>query len=554
MEKPVIVQSDRTILLEVNNPLYPEARDTLSVFAELVKSPEHIHTYRITAISLWNAAALGHTGPEIVETLRRLSRYEVPENIEREIEEFCARYGALVLEDGPAGLELVGSDPMLVEELANHPKVAPFLGDRLDGGRYAVAAGFRGHLKQALIKLGWPVEDRAGYEKGDPLDISLRPTLEDGTPFVLRDYQIEARDNYLAGGGGGVVVLPCGAGKTIVGMGVMAALKCNTLILTTSITAVRQWIRELIEKTTLSREDVGEYTGVLKEIRPVTITTYQMVSHRPQKKGIFPHFRIFDSRNWGLIVYDEVHLLPAPVFRITAEIQSRRRLGLTATLVREDGRERDVFSLIGPKRYDVPWKELERQGWIAKALCVEIRLDLTPEKRVEYAVAGPRSRYRIAAENPAKLDVLERLVERHSGDNVLIIGQYLRQLEEVRKRLRAPLITGRTPARERDRLYDDFRRGRNRVLVVSKVGNFAIDLPDANVLIQLSGTFGSRQEEAQRLGRILRPKADGSMARFYSLITRNSDEMEFAAKRQLFLTEQGYKYAIRNERDCHETL
>ncbi len=552
MEKPAVVQSDRSILLEVNNPLYEEARDALSVFAELSKSPEHIHTYRITPISLWNAAALGHGPNSIIASLRRYSRYELPENVEKDILDFAGRYGVLSLHLEDEELVLECEDSLLLQELSNHPRVSPYFKRFINDNKVVVPTELRGHVKQALIKIGWPVDDKAGYEEGDPLPQSLRSTTESGSPFALRVYQESSVANFLAGGGGGVVVLPCGAGKTIVGLGIMAKLQCKTLILSTSISAVKQWVRELTNRTSLTSDDIGEYTGLSKDIKPVTITTYQMIAYRPSKIEPFPHFKIFNSQNWGLIIYDEVHLLPAPIFRITAEIQSKRRLGLTATLVREDGREDDVFSLIGPKRFDMPWKELEKQGWIAKAECVEIRITLEDEKRVEYAVAAPRSRYRIAAENPNKMELLQTLISRHEGDNVLVIGQYLDQLTKICTTLNAPLITGRTPSREREKLYEAFRTGEIKLLIVSKVGNFAIDLPDANVLVQVSGSFGSRQEEAQRLGRILRPKSDCSMAHFYTLITRNSDEMEFAAKRQLFLTEQGYKYRILNERDLNE--
>ena len=553
MENPAIVQSDRTILLEVDNPLFEAARDALAVFSELIKSPEHIHTYRITPISLWNAASLGYGPNKILKLLSRYSRYDVPENISREISDFAGRYGELILEREGELLVLRANDTLLLSELANHSKVEKYIIRFLSDNRVSVRPELRGHIKQALIKIGWPVEDRAGFEEGDPFEVKLRETTLCGQPFVLRDYQLNAVRSYEAGKGGGVIVLPCGAGKTIVGIGAMAKLNCKTLILSTSVTAVRQWIRELTDKTYLTADDVGEYTGERKEIKPITITTFQMISHRPNKLAPFPHFAIFDKENWGLIIYDEVHLLPAPVFRITAELQSKRRLGLTATLVREDGRESDVFSLIGPKRYDVPWKELESQGWIAKALCTEVRLPLPDKKRVEYAVASPRTRYRIAAENPDKFIALDAILKRHTDDNILVIGQYLDQLASAKAILKAPLITGRTSAREREHLYGAFRSGDIKLLIVSKVANFAVDLPDANVLVQLSGTFGSRQEEAQRLGRILRPKVDGSMAHFYSLITRNSDEMSFASKRQLFLTEQGYKYKILDVKELCET-
>ena len=547
-DKPLIVQSDRSILAEVDSPNYPQARDALCRFAELVKSPEHIHTYRITPLSLWNAAATGMTAESVLEGLGAFARYEIPSNLTHDIQDFMGRYGRVRLEAENGSIFLVSEDEALLAELANSRQLAPLLTGEADESRLGIQPHMRGHAKQALIRLGYPVEDRAGYVDGAPLAIGMREQLPDGRPFNLRGYQREAARSFWAGGslagGSGVVVLPCGAGKTIVGMAAMESVGQQTLVLTTSITAVRQWRRELLEKTTLGEDEIGEYTGERKDPRPVTISTYQIITYRPDQNGPFPHFELFTSMNWGLIVYDEVHLLPAPVFRITAEIQARRRLGLTATLVREDGREEDVFSLIGPKRYDVPWKELEQQGWIAQAECCEVRLPLPAEGRMEYALASQRVKFRIASENPDKLKIIRALVKRHEQDNILIIGQFLDQLHTVAEALDVPVITGRTPSAERERLYGLFRSGELRCLIVSKVGNFAIDLPDANVLIQTSGTFGSRQEEAQRLGRILRPKRDGSTARFYSLVSRESKEEDFAMNRQLFLTEQGYRYTI----------
>lgn len=552
-ERPLIVQSDRSILGEVDSPGYAEARDALAQFAELEKSPEHIHTYRVTPLSLWNAAASGLDAESIVAALRRFSRYDVPENVIADITEFIGRYGRVRLEAVDDDLHLVSDDLPLMAELANHKQIAPMLVRRVDQNRYMIARHSRGHIKQALIRLGFPVEDLAGYVEGAHLPVGLAATLPNGAAFTIRQYQREAADSFWAGGsargGSGVVVLPCGAGKTIVGMAVMGLVERETLILTTSITAVRQWKRELLEKTTLTEDQIGEYTGEVKQVRPVTVTTYQILTYRPSEESSFPHFELFSQKDWGLILYDEVHLLPAPVFRITAEIQVRRRLGLTATLVREDGHEEDVFSLIGPKRYDVPWKTLEAQGWIAQAECVEVRLPMDEVLRMEYALANQRAKFRLASENPAKMRVVEALLERHTDDLVLIIGQYLDQLHELADHIGAPIITGRTKNVERDELYTRFRAGELKRLVVSKVGNFAIDLPDANVLIQISGTFGSRQEEAQRLGRILRPKKDGSVATFYSLVTRESKEQEFAMNRQLFLTEQGYRYHIVDMRD-----
>ncbi|HEX6509112.1 MAG TPA: DNA repair helicase XPB [Chloroflexota bacterium] len=552
---PLIVQSDKTVLVEVDNPSYEEARDALAPFAELEKSPEHIHTYRITPLSLWNAAASGIAADAMIDALHAYGKYPLPDNVRRDIEEYVSRYGRVKLvkgdpqADGPHRLLLVSDDPALLAEIEHHKRLAPFILGRAAGGALMVEGAQRGHIKQALLQFGYPAEDLAGYVDGAPLEIRLlERTASENEPFALREYQREAAAIFHAGGaargGSGVIVLPCGAGKTLVGLGIMSEVQANTLILTPSIVAARQWISEILDKTDLAPDMIGEYSGEHKDIRPVTVTTYQVLSYRRRRSDEFPHFALFDERDWGLIIYDEVHLLPAPVFRITAEIQARRRLGLTATLVREDGREADVFSLIGPKKYDVPWRELERQGWIATALCHEVRLPMPDELRLEYAVAEEREKYRIAAENPRKLTVLDQLVAKHEDDQVLIIGQYLDQLKAVAERFGAPLITGKTPTREREKLYAAFREGEIRLLVVSKVANFSIDLPDANVALQISGTFGSRQEEAQRLGRILRPKEDGSLAHFYTLVTRDTRDQEFAANRQMFLTEQGYGYEI----------
>jgi DNA excision repair protein ERCC-3 len=547
---PLIVQSDRTLLLTVDSPYYTDARDALASFAELQKSPEHIHTYRLTPLSLWNAAASGHTPDEVVNALTRFSRYDVPQNILVEVRDYMSRYGRLKLVKRDDQLLLTSESAPLIVEIWRNKSVRPNLLAQVDEHTIAVVPILRGHVKQALIKIGFPVEDLAGYVTGAHLDVALRDTMLAGEAFAPRHYQDEAADIFHAGGsergGSGVVCLPCGAGKTIVGMCAMVRCQAHTLVLCTNITAVRQWIREILDKTSLTEDQIGEYSGEVKQIRPVTVTTYQILTWRKRKGDEFPHFGIFNKMDWGLIIYDEVHLLPAPVFRFTAEIQARRRLGLTATLVREDGREDDVFSLIGPKKYDVPWKVLEKQGWIATAACTEVRIELPESLRMEYALAPMRAQIRMAAENPAKIDVAAQLVERHKGDSVLIIGQYLTQLDDISERFGAPLITGRTPNKERDRLYDQFRSGEIKLLIVSKVGNFAIDLPDANVAIQVSGTFGSRQEEAQRLGRILRPKTDDSIARFYALVTRDTKDQDFAANRQLFLTEQGYAYEIRN--------
>jgi DNA excision repair protein ERCC-3 len=545
---PLIVQGDRTVLVEVDNTRYAEARDALAPFAELEKSPEHIHTYRLTPLSLWNAAAAGLTAQAMIDVLGKYSKFPLPTNLGVDLAELVSRYGRVRLERFQDKLRLICKDKPLLEELARQPKVKEYLGDRHDAESFLIEPAFRGLLKQALIGVGYPAEDLAGYTEGAPLRIRLREIARSGLPFRVRDYQRDAADIFYAGGdvrgGSGVIVLPCGAGKTIVGIASMSQLQRNTLVLTTSITAVKQWKREILDKTDLKDEQVAEYTGDTKDLGPVTVATYQIITHRPSKNEDFPHFKIFDQRDWGLIVYDEVHLLPAPVFRVTAQLQARRRMGLTATLIREDGREADVFSLIGPKKFDVPWRELETRGWIAEANCTEVRVSLSEPLRMEYAVAELRNKFRIASENPDKEEIVEALLSKYPEKHVLIIGQYLKQLRDLSKRFGMPLITGQTGTAEREELYNRFRKGQVRQLILSKVGNFAIDLPDANVLIQVSGTFGSRQEEAQRLGRILRPKSGGEVAHFYSLVTRDTREMDFAHHRQLFLTEQGYSYRI----------
>jgi DNA excision repair protein ERCC-3 len=552
---PIIVQSDRTVLLEVDNPLYEAARDQLARFAELEKSPEYIHTYRITPLSLWNAAAAGLTAQAILQALQTYIKYPLPDNVRADIIDYTSRYGRVKLLREGADLFLVADDSVLMAELSHHKRLQPYILGQVGPLRLRMNPLRRGHIKQALVWIGYPAEDLAGYVEGAHLPLNLRHVARNGELFLLRRYQEDAVSAFHAGGtprgGSGVIVLPCGAGKTIVGMAVMAKLQCATLILTTNTVAARQWISELLDKTDLADESIGEYTGLRKQVRPVTISTYQMMTYHPRSRDNsarpedeFPHLSLFNEQDWGLIIYDEVHLLPAPVFRITAEIQARRRLGLTATLVREDHRETDVFSLIGPKKYDAPWKELEKQGWIATAECHEIRIPLPDEQRLIYALADEREKYRAAAENPRKLAVLDQLLAKHPDDSVLIIGMYLSQLEEVAQRYNYPLITGKTNVQEREKLYEQFRQGQIKQLIVSKVGNFAIDLPDANVAIQISGTFGSRQEEAQRLGRILRPKGKGLLAHFYSLVSRDTRDQEFAANRQLFLTEQGYRYDI----------
>ncbi len=552
---PIIVQSDRTILLEVDHPLHAEARDALAQFAELEKSPEHIHTYRLSPLSLWNAAAGGMSASTILELLTYYSKYAIPSNITVDIREYISRYGRLKLIRKGDALLLTSEDTSLMVEVMHHKRTQPYILRQIDRNTIQVDASRRGHIKQSLIHMGFPAEDLAGYTDGSALPLKLLSPTHNGKEFHPRAYQFAASSAFYAGGapsgGSGVVVLPCGAGKTIVGLATMADIQRATLILTPNTIAVRQWISEILDKTDIPAEMVGEYTGDRKDICPITVSTYQILTYRRTIKHddgteeeIYPHFSLFNSYDWGLIVYDEVHLLPAPVFRVTAEIQVRRRLGLTATLVREDGREADVFSLIGPKKYDVPWRELEKQGWIATAECHEIRVSLSEDEQLNYAMAEVREKYRIAAETPAKLSVVRHLVEQHQNDQILVIGQYLDQLKQLSEELQAPLLTGRTPNGQREKLYEQFRRGEIKRMVVSKVANFAIDLPDANVAIQVSGTFGSRQEEAQRLGRILRPKGDGGMAYFYSVVTRDTRDQEFSANRQLFLTEQGYRYII----------
>ncbi|MDQ1741034.1 MAG: excision repair protein [Pseudonocardiales bacterium] len=535
---PLIVQSDKTLLLEVDHPMAAEARAAIAPFAELERSPEHVHTYRLTPLGLWNARAAGHDAEQVVDALVRFSRYTVPHALLVDVADTMDRYGRLQLAKHPVhGLVLISLDRAVLEEVLRQKKIAPMLGERIDDDTVLVHPSERGRLKQALLKVGWPAEDLAGYVDGEAHPIEL-----DNADWTLRPYQQQAVDSFWQGGSG-VVVLPCGAGKTLVGAAAMAQAKATTLILVTNTVSGRQWKRELLARTSLTEEEIGEYSGEKKEIRPVTIATYQIMTTR--RKGEYRHLELFDSRDWGLVVYDEVHLLPAPIFRLTADLQSRRRLGLTATLVREDGREGDVFSLIGPKRYDAPWKDIENQGWIAPADCSEVRVTLTDAERMAYATAEPEDKYKLAATARTKLPVIQAIVDQHPHDQVLVIGAYLDQLEEISQHLGdIPIIQGSTPNRERERLYDSFRAGETRVLVVSKVANFSIDLPEAAVAIQISGTFGSRQEEAQRLGRVLRPKHDGRQAHFYTVVSRDSLDAEYAAHRQRFLAEQGYAYTI----------
>jgi DNA excision repair protein ERCC-3 len=534
---PLIVQSDKTLLLEVDHPRARDCRRAIGAFAELERSPEHVHTYRLTPLGLWNARAAGHDAEQVVDALLTYSRYPVSHSLLVDIAETMGRYGRLRLDKHPThGLVLSSTDQAVFEEVVRAKRIAGMLGQRLDTHSVVVHQADRGNLKQALLKLGWPAEDFAGYVDGEAHPIRL---VEDG--WALRRYQHEAVESFWAGGSG-VVVLPCGAGKTMVGAATMAQAQATTLILVTNTVSARQWRDELIRRTSLTADEIGEYSGAVKEIRPVTIATYQVMTTR--RKGVYSHLELFEARDWGLVIYDEVHLLPAPVFRMTADLQARRRIGLTATLIREDGREGDVFSLIGPKRYDAPWKDIESQGYIAPAECIEIRVDLTSSERLAYAMAEPEVRYRLASACRSKAEVVEQLVRHNSDEPTLVIGQYIDQLDELAEHLGAPLIKGETPVKERERLFAAFRVGDISLLVVSKVANFSIDLPEATVAIQVSGTFGSRQEEAQRLGRLLRPKSDGRTARFYSVVARDTVDADFAQHRQRFLAEQGYSYTI----------
>ena len=565
----IIVQSNLEIMVEVDNPNYTTARDAIAPFTELVKSPEHLHTYKISHLSLWNAAATGLRAPEVLERLESQSRYPIPPSVVTEIEDYMARYGLLRLKKEDGRLMMESDDKLMFLEICKLRDVEPFIIEYIDDTHVVVDPERRGHLKMVLTNSGFPVEDLAGYTVGDPLPIRLRETTVSGKPFNLRDYQKDAAQVFYASGsekgGSGVIVLPCGSGKTVIGLATMALVQTKTLILTPNISSSRQWIREICDKTNLTLDQVKEYSGEVKEIGPVTVATYQILTQRKRakkgdenKEGKEPemteeevkkelaNFPLFSQEKWGLMIYDEVHLLPAPVFRLSTEMQATRRLGLTATLVREDHKETEVFSLIGPKKFDIPWRILEAQGWIATADCNEIRIPMDPELKMKYALAPVRDKITLASTNPEKTDIVERLLKYFSkpDDRVLIIGQYIDQLEALSEDLQIPLITGKTPNKEREKLYGAFRSGAQKNLMVSKVGNFAIDLPDANVLIQISGTFGSRQEEAQRLGRVLRPKSDGGAAHFYSIVTQDSKEQEFAMNRQLFLTEQGYAYKI----------
>ena len=552
---PLIVQSDLTVLLEVASPRAAEARARVARFAELEKAPEHIHTYRITPLSLWNAAVAGVSSDDVVDTLTGLAKYPVPDVVIHEVTDQINRYGRVWLARAVEGLVLVADDDVLLDELAGVRSVAELLGRRLDRHRFAVGEHDRGALKQALLAAGWPAADEAGFESGAPLG-----------PMVvtadLRPYQRDAVETWWrsgdASGGSGVVVLPCGAGKTVVGLAAMAAAGSHALVVCTSVSAIRQWMRETLDKTTLSPDDLGEWSGQRKQLRPVTFVTYQSLTWTDPAAAPdvdtferHPHLSLFSELGWGLVVYDEVHLLPAPVFRAAARVQAVRRLGLTATLVREDGREGDIFSLIGPKRYDAPWAEIEAAGWIAPAICTEVRVTMSPDRRAEYATTEPKLRHRVAATTPEKLAVVKSLVDRHRGEQILVIGQFVEQLRDISDLLDAPLLTGQTGQATRDRLFGEMRAGNLPVLVVSKIANFAIDLPEVSVAIQVSGQYGSRQEEAQRLGRILRPKTNGGTASFYTIVTDGTDEIRFARNRQRFLAEQGYAYTII---DAHEVM
>lgn len=575
-ENPLIIQSDRTLLLDVHAPRAQECRNALIPFAELIKSPEHLHTYQLTALSLWNAASANFTSEQAISVLKEYARYEVPQSVISWIKETSERFGKIRLVQGPVlnaesqknrteYLYLLCNSPFVFKEISANPALKKFLipceydenvnknsaykiqvSENEKNFCFLIQLTDRGIIKQQLLKFAWPVKDDVPLVDGESLEINLRDFTSSGKKLEIRDYQKEAALSLIGdkgpGTGFGTIVLPCGAGKTIVGMEIMSQLKTATLIVTTNISAVHQWIQELLDKTTLTKDQIAEYTGESKTIKSVTVATYQILTWRPDKVGPYPHFNLFREKKWGLIIYDEVHMLPAPVFRVVAELQAVRRVGLTATLVREDHCEDYVFSLVGPKRYDVPWKELEKSKWIASAQCIEVRLDLESSKELEYAVAPTRQKYRIASENPVKTKIVEALIKKFPEDKILVIGQYLAQLEEISKILNAPIITGKTPNLERDKIYSDFRSGKINVLVVSKVANFAIDLPDASMAIQVSGSFGSRQEEAQRLGRILRPKERQS--KFFTLITKNTVEEEFASNRQKFLAEQGYSYRI----------
>ncbi len=558
INNPLIIQSDKTMLLEVDNALFEDCQLSVSRFAELEKSPEHLHTYRITPLSLWNAGASKVSAEEIISTLEKYTRYEIPKNIISEIKNQISRYGKIKLvRDEVGNLFITSKEKSYLNEISLHKSIQTYI-EEIEAERIKVKANYRGHIKQALIKIGFPVEDLAGYDVGASFNFNFKPTISNGREFQMRAYQKRSvelfYDHGSNQGGSGVVVLPCGAGKTIVGIGVIQIVGAETLILVTNTLSIRQWKNEILDKTDIKEEDIGEYSGEKKEIKPITIATYNIITHKKRKGGEFTHFDIFGANKWGLIVYDEVHLLPAPVFRMTSELQAKRRLGLTATLIREDGLEDDVFSLIGPKKYDVPWKELEKQSWIANAYCIEMRIEISEEDRIHYSLADDREKYRLASENKNKIQAIEAILKEHGSKHVLIIGQYLAQLGKISEHFNFPLITGKTPLPIREEYYEKFRTGEISTLIVSKVANFSIDLPDASVAIQVSGTFGSRQEEAQRLGRILRPKKGDNIAFFYTLVSHDTTEERFGQNRQLFLTEQGYEYRIFTFKEYEEGM
>ena len=545
IDKPLMVQSDKTMLLDVHSPSFEECRNDIIAFADLVKSPEHIHTYTLSPLTLWNAVSSGLDSNEIISRLKKWSRYEIDERVLFFIEDTASRYGEFILtEEDQDNLRLSVKRERFFLTLLSEPTLKKYL-KKGEGNYFLISKLDRGTVKAKMVKMGFPVDDRIPLKKGSRLEFELKDNVE------IRDYQKESVDAFLSSGGYGTIVLPCGSGKTIVGIETAVTLKTNTLILCPNVSSVHQWIRELLDKTTLTPDQIGEYSGETKTIKPVTVCTYQVLTYRTKSldkeetEPVYPHFSIFSENNWGLVIYDEVHMLPAPVFRITAELQSIYRLGLTATLIREDGREDEVFSLVGPKRFDTPWAELTQKGFIAKAYCHEVRIPLPHTLELEYALAPKKEKYRIASQNPLKIKVAEAILKKHEGESILIIGQYLEQLQVFRDHFGYPIITGTTSNKKRDELYDKFRSGEEKVMIVSKVANFAVDLPDASVAIEISGSFGSRQEEAQRLGRILRPKARDS--HFYTIVTEYSQEEEFASNRQKFLSEQGYSYSIIKE-------
>ncbi len=542
--KVITIQADKSVLLDTHHPMFEEVRKRLVNFSELIKTPEHIHFYRITPISLWNSAANGVTLEEILETLEVYKKYDIPKNVVEYIKKHFSIYGKVVFEsfnDNMMGIRV--EEPKLVDKVKS--LIEKYISEEKEGPVFIVEKRLRGTIKTELIKHLIPVKDIAGFESGNKIEMEFRKISLEEKYFALRYYQSEAVYSFSKWReGSGIIVLPCGAGKTIVGMGIMRDIGEYTLIITTSVEAIRQWKREIIDKTTLTANDVGEFTALVKDIKPITITTYNMLIHKNNKSEEIRNINIFTDKNWGLIIYDEVHILPAPIFRMTSVIQSKRRLGLTATLVREDNLESEVFTLIGPKIYEYPWKALEKEGWIAQAVCFEIKVPLSERDYNNYINSNQRYKFRIASENTRKYGIIKKLVDKLKYNHILIIGHYINQLEEISDMLKIPLITGETSNQDREILYREFRKGNIKALAISRVGNFSIDLPVANVAIQVSGIFGSRQEEAQRLGRILRPQSGKSY--FYTLVSKDTIEEQFAKKRQLFLLEQGYQYNIIN--------